>query len=82
MDRSQVYEALDSERAYQDSLWQNNPLTPGEFLLLLEEYTALARSMWCAEPKPEQMTMDLIRKIGGIAVNALEQHGCARREGF
>jgi hypothetical protein len=86
VDRSEVYAAIDSERDYQDSLWPQdsrpgapNPLSIGEFVLMLEEYTARARSEWTAEKAPESRTLGIVRKIAGIAVNCMEQHGAPRR---
>ena len=84
--RERVYEAYDSERKYQDAQWPQdgapgypNPLTIGEFVLLIEEYASEASAMWKAEKKPEGETLKIIRKIGGITTNCLEQHGVTRR---
>ena len=83
--RSEVYEAIDTERAYQDRLWQNqaggpNNLTVGEFLLLAEEYLAQARAAWSKEVKPEVNALESIRKVAGIVVNCMEQHGAPHRK--
>ena len=87
--QSDVYAAIESERAYQDSLWKDpenrdsfNPLTVGEFLLLIGEYLDRARHDWSGEEKPEIQALSGIRKIAGIAVNCMEQHGAPQREGF
>ncbi len=89
--RVAAYLAIDSERDYQDDRWPHgqladrpeaNPLTIGEFLLLLEEYVARARAEWTAEKKPEEKTLKVIRKCAGIAVNCMEQHGAPHREGY
>jgi hypothetical protein len=88
--RKEVYAAIDSERDYQDSKWPQaewdgsgikppNPLTIGEFVLLMEEYCSRARSMWSSEKKPEGLTLELVRKVAGIAVNCMEQHGAPVR---
>lgn len=84
--RQDVYDAIDTERAYQDSLWPQdgspgapNPLTIGEFVLMLEEYAARARAEWTAEKKPEHRTLGIVRKVAAIAVNCMEQHGAPRR---
>jgi hypothetical protein len=82
--RAEVYLAIDTERAYQDSLWPGhgapaNPLTIAEFLLLIEEYAVKARSEWIREKKPETNTLHVFRKIAGITVNAMEQHGAPTR---
>ena len=87
--QSDIYAAIESERAYQDSLWKDvdhpehsNPLEIGEFILLIEEYVMRAREEWSGEPKPEIAALNTIRKIAGIAVNCMEQHGAPQREGF
>jgi hypothetical protein len=87
INRAVVYNAIDSERDYQDLHWPQdgrpgcpNPLTIGEFVLLIEEYAARARIEWAAEKKPEMRTLHIVRKIGGIAVNCMEQHGAPMRE--
>lgn len=86
-DRSEVYAAIDTERAYQDRLWPApevggipNPMTIGEFVLLLEEYAARARKAWAEEKKPEMIALGIVRKVAGIAVNCMEQHGAPHRE--
>ena len=79
MFRATVYDLIDGERAYQDSLWPENPLTEGEFIALLQDYVNQARAVWVKEPKPCQQTMAIIRKIAGIAVHAMEQHGAPAR---
>ncbi len=87
--RAEVYKAIDSERDYQDAKWPQggqpgypNPLTIGEFLLLLEEYVAKGRAEWTNEKRPEMRTLNVIRKCAGIAVNCMEQHGAPQREGY
>ena len=84
--RDEVYAAIDGERSYQDSLWRLEPdrtepnqLTIGEFVLMIEEYAAKARAEWIQEKKPEQSTLHVMRKIGAIAVNCMEQHGAPPR---
>lgn len=84
--REEVYAAIDTERAYQNQVWpdqsledQPNQLTIGEFILLIEEYAAKARASWTTEPAPETEALNGIRKIAGIAVNCMEQHGAPHR---
>ena len=81
--REEAYAAIDTERDYQDNLWGDdgnpNPLTVGEFLLLIEEYAAKARAVWINEAKPEIKTLHVVRKVAGIAVNCMEQHGAPKR---
>ena len=85
--RSVVYQAIDSERDYQDRLWPQdgstgfpNPLTIGEQILLAEAYIAQARLVWAKEKKPEMLALNIIRKVAGICVNCMEQHGAPFRE--
>ena len=80
-----VLDAIDSERAYQKKLWPgheepDNPLTIGEFLLLIEQYSSIAREEWTKEAKPELRTLEVFRKIAAIAVNCMEQHGALKRQ--
>lgn len=71
--RAEVYAAIDSERAYQDSMWPEDapadprPLSIGEGILLIEEYHTRALI--------EIDSLQSIRKIAGIAVRCLENHG-------
>jgi len=85
--RQEVYAAIDSEREYQDRIWRlqedpsfANELTIGEFVLLVQAYVDKARITWVDEPKPETETLHIMRKIAGIAVNCMEQHGAPHRE--
>ena len=88
--REEVYKAIDGERDYQDSLWAgdagangfSNPLSSGEFLVLLDSYLRQAQDIWCREPEPVPDTLAFVRKIAAIAVNCMEQHGAPKREGF
>jgi hypothetical protein len=81
--RAEVYHAIDSERTYQDRIWPaaaNQPqLSIGEFVLMLDEYVARARKEWTNEKRPENLTLEVVRKIAGIAVKCMEHHGAPRR---
>ena len=86
MKREEVYQLIDEEREYQDLLWpqRDNPdspnaLTIGEFVLLISEYVDRAKNTWAKERKPEIKTLHMVRKIAGIAVNCMEQHGAPQR---
>jgi hypothetical protein len=84
--RYHVYEAVDSERNYQDKMWSENaPADPralsiGEDILLIEEYCAKARLAWSKEMRPELTALEEIRKIAGIAVRCMENHGAPKRK--
>lgn len=81
--RQEVYEAVNTEREYQDKTWRQNPgheTSVGEAILLIEEYVARARLEWTGEPAPELQTLHIIRKIAGVAVRCMEQHGAPKRD--
>jgi len=84
--REEVFAAINSERDYQQQVWAgadgeiDNPLTPGEFLTLIRVYLRKAEEAWTVEDgMPEPNTVDIVRKIAGIAVNCMEQHGALTR---
>ena len=85
--RQEVFEAIDTEREYQDQVWrahsggseQPNPLSIGEWILCAEDYLAQARARWTTEAKPEVETLEIMRKVAGIAVHCMEQHGAPKR---
>ncbi len=88
-DRAEVYAAIDSERAYQRTVWfdylendteHDNPLEIGEFLTLLAVYVRKAQDAWTVEKKMEMEALARIRKIAAIAVNCMEQNGAPHRK--
>jgi len=79
LDRKLVYKAIDSERNYQNNLERNalKEQAPLEHLSLIKR---VVRDMEDAfYDKPGQPSMDYMRKIAGIAVRCMEQHGVANR---
>ena len=81
--RDKAYDAIDGERAYQDDRFDGRkPLSVGETILVLDEYVMKAKLSWSQEKRPEAHTMGIIRKIAGIAVHAMEDHGSIPREGY
>ncbi len=80
-ERSEVYDAIDGERTYQDERWPSSrEQSVGDEILLAEHYLELARHQWAAEAPPEARTMHFVRKVAGILVRAMERHGAPRRE--
>lgn len=78
--RFDAYRAIDSERSYQEQRFgPGRDLTIGEFILLAEEYICLAASLWVRETKPETGALHIMRKVAGIAVACMEQHGAPLR---
>lgn len=88
MERKEVYEAIDSERAYQDNLWIPNVdskrqiHSPEEWLMYIEDYVNEAKHILSREAYGicEPKAMNIMRKIAGMAVCAMEQHGTEKRE--
>lgn len=78
MERSEVYKLLDGERAYQDSLGSDRTdgakHTVGDYIVMLQHYQQKLVEAWTLNAGTEQ-ALDVIRKIGGIAVHCLEDHG-------
>lgn len=92
--RSEVYDAIDSERDYQNyKAFQNGtapdearPHSVEEFVLYMEDYmrelrTQLSRT-WTPDRKAPKEALDTLRKVVALGVAAMEQHGAPRREGF
>lgn len=84
MTRAEVYLAIDSERKYQDALGpdrrepreQNHSV--GDYLVMLKIYVDKALRAWVDNPGTDA-AMDGVRKVGGIAVRAMEEHGTSFR---
>lgn len=85
-----AFEALITERTYQDAGFGNaadtvtgrgpgRAMTPGECLLTIEELTKEARALWYV-PRTGTEVQSLIRKIGGVALQALEHYGAPERQ--
>ncbi len=86
--RIQVYDAIESERAYQDAKWggQVNDRThsPTEWLVFIEDYVSEAKHL-LSRNKDEivrPQVMDIMRKITSMGVACMEVHGAPKREGF
>lgn len=91
--RSDVYAALDGERAYQDKRWcesqqrPNEPAhqhTPEEWLTYIEDYVNEAKHILSREDAPGCFVkaMNIMRKITAMGVAAMEQNGAPQREGY
>jgi len=81
--REKVYEIIDSERAYQDKLpkirTDGRKHTVGEFLIMMQHYMNRAVEHWTLTPS-DAMALDDIRKIAGICVKCMEEHGANPRQ--
>lgn len=87
MTRDTVFAAINSERAYQDKIWNKDTTasggvhSPEEWFMYIEDYVNEAKhilsreSVDTAYPK----AMDIMRKVAGMAVCAMEQRGVRNR---
>lgn len=85
-DRHAAYIAIDSERAYQDAGRGNAKrhdgaaphLTPGEIILAMEKCLHDARLAWYT-PDGATTCLPHLRKVAGLAVQAMERYGAPLR---
>ncbi len=85
--RNAVYAAIDTERAYQDQKWNPETTTsnglhsPAEWLVYIEDYVTEAKHIASreADPGANIKVMEIMRKIAGMAVSAMEQNGALSR---
>jgi hypothetical protein len=77
--RTEVYAAIDSERAYQATLERNQIKVqrPMEQLALISKLVRDAEDHWYS--KAGELPMDFARKIGAMAVRMMEEHGAPMR---
>lgn len=81
MERSKVYEAVDSERAYQDRKWGTvvqHPHEVGGWLLLMDNALRQAKEAWAGAPN-DHAALEEVRKVIGLGVACAEQHGLRPR---
>lgn len=87
MKREDVYHLIDGERNYQDGRWNEKTTTskglhsPTEFLVYMKDY--IEEALHHLSRNPEQtakpFALNNIRKIAGMAVSCMEQHGAPER---
>lgn len=87
MERPEIFELINGERDYQDKLalardWTEEERKPaqsvGDFLTLLDVYVQRAQVAY-ADKAGDIPALDVIRKIAGIAVYCMEEHGAPPR---
>lgn len=88
--RKQVYAAIDEERDYQDSIW-NESTTPTKgihetaaFILYMDEYLTRAKRLSSMLPQGEvdsfgEKDLDFVRKVTALGVACMEQNGAPQR---
>ncbi len=80
--RQEVYQAIDSERDYQDHRWPAGTScdrTVGEEILCMEDCLLGARGSWQSGKLNTLETLNHIRKVVAVGVRALENHGAPIR---
>ena len=80
--RAAAYDAIDSERDYQDALPPNRTdgrsHSVGDYVTMMQHYqTELVRA-WTLNAGDEA-SLEVMRKIAGIAVHCMEDHGAIKR---
>jgi hypothetical protein len=81
--RKEVFAAIDSERDYQDRKWPAGlgaAHTVGDYLVMLATYVQVAQLEW-TNYRGDAHALEIVRKIGGIAVHCMEDHGAPLRAG-
>jgi len=81
MDRSKVFDAIDSERAYQDRKWgtpAEHPHEVGGYLTLMDVHLQRAKAAW-AGANTDNEALEALRKVLAIGVACAEQHGIQGR---
>ena len=83
MKREEVYGAIDSERDYQDKIWNKETTasegkhSPEEWYMYIEDYVNQAKHLLSRKSVQESYpeAMKIMRKVAAMAVCAMEQHG-------
>lgn len=80
--RKEVYAVIDGERSYQDALGPDRTdgteTTVGEYITMLQHYQIKLVEAWTLNPG-DASALDVMRKIAGIAVHCMEDHGAISR---
>lgn len=88
VDRKQVYKALDSERSYQNKKWNQNTTSSRnehsleEWFMYIEDYVNEAKHILSREARQDSdiKCLHIMRKVGALAVSAMEEHGAPHRK--
>ncbi len=80
--REEVYRAINAERDYQDNLPETRrdgrDHTVGEYIVMLHYYMNNLDKCWSMYPGDSE-ALEVMRKIAGIAVHCMEDHGAPYR---
>lgn len=88
MERKKVYEAIDTEREYQNERWNSETTSSGgvhspeEWFMYIEDYVNEAKHILSREnvQTGHPKSMEIMRKVAGMSVCAMEQLGVKNRE--
>lgn len=87
MKRLKIYQAIDSERNYQDEMTKRNDrpdmiddLHVGDTLAAIQYNLSQANAVWYKGAAPHTETMQYLRKIAALCVKAGETYGMPERE--
>lgn len=82
--RTLAFEAIETERLYQDAGFGNaantngNRMTPGEIVLCIDKINGDAKHAWY-KPGSTAKVGELMRKVGALAVQYMERYGATPR---
>ena len=82
--RKKVYEAIDEERDYQDSLIEKGKYeitikSTAEEILMINFYALRAADAWTVN-YGDKPALDVVRKIAALCVRCMENNGIVHRE--
>ena len=85
--QAEVFDLIAEERLYQDSIWNpsstasNDNHSFEEWIMYIEHYIGLAKFALCTKPQQEAnaIASDNMRKIGALAVAAMQNNGAPPR---
>ena len=83
MKRTEIYDLIDNERAYQEKRWVNEPIhSPTEYLVYISEYIKIGNTLATFEDDVvmNPKIMDVMRKIIALGVACAESHGLPERK--
>jgi len=80
--RANVYDAIGTERYYQEQKWgciEEHPQSVGGYLMLMRTYLTEAEAAWAKADTVEE-ALHCLRKVLAIGVACGEQHGLPKRD--
>lgn len=78
--RKEVYDAIDSERDYQERRWGTAGRSHeiASWITYMQDYLNEARNL-ASRNSPETIALDTIRKVVALGVRCMEEHGAPKR---